>query len=415
MLFGSRSPFGYLEHGNIVGYPPQHQTVFVAENRRALSGFFVSGILLSFLGAILPAWGYHVDPNFTTIGYYFLSLNLGVLAGVRVAHEILPRKGIRYVLLTGSIVACAAFLYLAAVGPPWPAILRQAGLFLLGVSAGLLNTSIFYAITSVYKHDPAATVNLSGILLGLGCVTTALLVSGTFYVYTVPSILMLFAVVPGLYAVYCARGQYSAASLPSERPLREVLRDFTDPTAVLFSLLLFIQFGNEWSMAGWLSIFLIRRLGVSPETALMLLAVYWTALLAGRILAQGALQRFSHNRLLAGSAIAALFGCLMLTYTNGVGGAVVAILLVGLGFAAIYPIVVERIGYRFTYYHPGFYNGIFSFAFTGGLLAPWTLGYIAQSWGIGSVMLIPTIGTCLVVLLVLLISLQSRMQLGGSR
>lgn len=391
------------------GQAPQQQTAFVAENRRAVSGFFVSGILVSFLGAILPAWGYHVDPNFATIGYYFLFLNLGILAGVRAAHAILSRKGIRYVLITGSLVACGAFLYLAAVGPPWPAVLRDLGLFLLGCSAGLLNTSIFHSITTLYKHDPAATVNLSGILLGLGCVTTALLVSGIFYVYTVPSILILFAVIPGLYAIYCARGRFSAAAPPSERPLREVLRDFTDPTALLFSLLLFFQFGNEWSIAGWLAIFLIRRLGLSPATALLLLALYWTALLAGRILAQVALGRFRHNRLLASSAIAALFGCLMLTYTTGIPGAVVAILLVGLGFAAIYPIVVERIGYRFTYYHPGFYNGIFSFAFTGGLLAPWTLGYFAASWGIRSVMLIPTSGTCVVVVLVLLISLEARL------
>src|ERR1051326_2963428 len=283
------------------------QTAFVAENRRALSGFFVSGILLSFLGAILPGWGYHVDPNFVTIGYYFLFLNLGILAAVRAAHELLPRKGIRYVLITGSLVACGAFLYLAAVGPPWPSILRHLGVFLLGVSAGLLNSSIFHAMTKLYRHDPAATVNLSGVLHGLGCVATALMVSGTFYVYTVPSILIFFAVIPGLYAIYCARGPYSAPALPSRRPLREVLRDFRDPTALLFSLLLFFQLGNEWSIAGWLAIFLIRRLGVSPATALVLLALYWTALLAGRILAQLALGRFRQTPGLGRSDVGAVF------------------------------------------------------------------------------------------------------------
>ena len=34
---------------------------------------------------------------------------------------------------------------------------------------------------------------------------------------------------------------------------------FRSPGAVLFALLLFIQFGNEWSIAGWLPLFLIRR------------------------------------------------------------------------------------------------------------------------------------------------------------
>ena len=59
---------------------------------------------------------------------------------------------------------------------------------------------------------------------------------------------------------------------------------FQNPGAVLFSLLLFFQFGNEWSIAGWLPLFLIRRLGISPADSLLLLALYWAALLVGRIM-----------------------------------------------------------------------------------------------------------------------------------
>ncbi len=398
---------------------PQQGTQFgldIAENRRALAGFFVSGILVSFLGAILPAWRHHVDFHFLTIGYYFLSLNLGILAAVRVGHTILPKKGVRFGLVLGSMLACVAFLYLAAVGPPWNPLWRYGGLFVLGAGAGFLNNSIFHAITPLYKHDPAATVNLGGILLGLGCVATALFVSGTFYVYNVGSILILFAAIPGFFAMFCARGRFAPIETVPDLPMRQVLRDFTDPAAVLFSLLLFFQFGNEWSIAGWFSIFLIHNIGLSPETALIMLALYWTALLVGRILAQLALARIRHTRLLAMSALSALFGCLMLTYTPSVFGAVIGILLVGGGFASIYPIVVEKIGHRFTYYHPGVYNGIFSIAITGGLMAPWTLGYFAEAWGIKAVMLVPTVGTCIVVILVVLLSLYTRLSsqtLGG--
>jgi fucose permease len=380
----------------------------VAHNRRALAGFYVSGLLISFLGAILPAWHPSSDYRFVTVGYYFLSLNLGMLAAVRAAHAFLPRKGIRFVTVAGAMLACVAFLGLAAVPPAWSVIWRDAGVFFLGASLGLLNTSIFHALSPLYKHDPAATVNLGGILLGLGCVTTALLVAGTFYVYTVPSILIFVAVIPGLFAIYCSRANFApverTAERAAERPIGEVLRDFKDPAAVLFSLLLFFQFGNEWSLAGWLSIFLM-------QVALLLLAVYWGALLVGRIMAQVALERVSHMRLLAISALSALFGCLMLSYAPTKIGVAIGVFLVGGGFASIYPIVVEKIGHRFTYYHPGFYNGIFSFAITGGLLAPWTLGYLAGWRGIKAVMIVPTLGTCMVVILVVLISLQAR--LGG--
>ncbi|HLJ45004.1 MAG TPA: MFS transporter [Bryobacteraceae bacterium] len=380
----------------------------VVGNRHGLSGFFISGMLLSFLGAILPAWRHHIDTGFSLIGYYFLALNLGILIAVRCSYALLPRKGVGFVLGIGSLLACIAFLCLAVVSSPALIVWRYPGLILLGGSAGFLNSAVFHAISPLYKQDPASTVNLGGILFGLGCVAMALLVAGTFFVYTVPSILILLATIPGLFAISYARGKFAPPEAMVDRPLREVLKDFRNPAAVMFSLLLFFQFGNEWALAGWLPIFLIRRLGISPETSLTMLALYWAALLVGRILAQVVLGRVGHTRLLSSSALAAVFGCTILSLTAGSFGACVGIVLVGFGFASIYPIVAEKIGHRFTYYHPGFYNGIFSLAVTGGLLAPWTIGYFAEAWGIQAIMVVPLLGTVMVVLLVVLITLETK-------
>jgi fucose permease len=71
--------------------------------------------------------------------------------------------------------------------------------------------------------------------------------------------------------------------------------------------------------------------------------------------------------------------------------------------------VVEKIAHRFPYYHPGFYNGLFSLAITGGFLAPWLLGYFAQAWGIQAVMILPLAGTFIVFLVVLLIMLEAKL------
>jgi fucose permease len=188
-----------------------------------------------------------------------------------------------------------------------------------------------------------------------------------------------------------------------------VLRDFKNPGAVLFSLLLFFQFGNEWSIAGWLPLFLIRRLGISPADSLLLLALYWGALLVGRLVAQIILKRANRALLLMGSIVSALMGTIVLSSTNNLFGAIMGVLFVGAGYASIYPLVVEKIAHRFPYYHPGFYNGLFSLAMTGGFLAPWLLGYFAEAWGIQAVMLLPMLGTCMVFVLVLLIMLESKL------
>ena len=84
-----------------------------------------------------------------------------------------------------------------------------------------------------------------------------------------------------------------------------------------------------------------------------------------------------------------MFGCVILGATNNKFGAIAGILLVGGAFAPIYPLVVEKIGHRFPYYHPGFYNGIFSLAMAGGLLTPGLMGYCASLWGLSGIMMLP--------------------------
>src|ERR1039457_7733027 len=129
------------------------------------------------------------------------------------------------------------------------------------------------------------------------------------------------------------------------RPPRSTLFPYT----TLFRSL-FFQFGNEWSIAGWLPLFLIRRLGISPADSLLLLALYWAALLVGRIVSQLLLKRMSHGLLLIGSIVSALLGTIVLASTNNRFGAVMGILFVGGGFASVYPLGTEKIAHRFPYY-----------------------------------------------------------------
>jgi fucose permease len=176
----------------------------------------------------------------------------------------------------------------------------------------------------------------------------------------------------------------------------------------LFALLLFFQFGNEWTIAGWLPLYLIRRLGISPENSLLLTALYWLALLLGRLAVLLLLPVVRHAKLLLGGALAAQFGCIILTFTNNLFGAATGILFIGAGFATIYPLVAEKLGARFSYYHPGFFNGIFSFGLLGGLLAPATVGYLADSLGMWVVAGLPFVGTAMVSLLIGAIWLEAR-------
>jgi fucose permease len=371
----------------------------------ALPGFLLSGFLLALLGAILPAWDYHRDPSdFTAVANYFLTFAVGLVAAPPLAQRVMKRRGISFLLVLACAISCVSLIYLAIVSPPYATWWRVAGLLLLGVGGGLLNVGLFHALSGAYTVDAAGTVNRGGIWYGLGCLAATLLV----YFYVEPKILLVMAIAPAVFAILFSRSKFPSAREGAHPTIRQALDDFRSPGAILFALLLFFQFGNEWSIAGWLPLLLIRRIGLSPREALFLLALYWFFLMAGRVLAVAILPRVRHGRLLLGSVFSALFGCLILYFTNNWFGAASGVFFLGAGYASIYPLVAEAIGRRFPYFHPGFFNGIFSLALVGGLVAPATVGYAAEVFGVGVVIGIPLVGTFLVLVLVPLIWLESK-------
>src|ERR1700678_4648447 len=76
---------------------------------RSMAAFLVSGMLMSFLGAILPSWGYHLRPSFIEVGDYFLSLAVGLFLSVGAAQTLLPRRGLKFVLVLANLLACGYF------------------------------------------------------------------------------------------------------------------------------------------------------------------------------------------------------------------------------------------------------------------------------------------------------------------
>jgi MFS transporter, FHS family, glucose/mannose:H+ symporter len=384
--------------------PEPADTLASTAPRRALGGFFVSGVLLSFLGAILPAWRHHLSSEYSTVGLYFAGLIAGLLASVWASPKLLRRKGTSWTLALACGIAGCGFLFLAFVSPPASPWWRIAGMAVIGFAAGVLHTAMFQAISPMYRHDPAATVNLAGILFGLGCLTVALIVSGAFYAYSASALQAWMAVIPAVFGWVCIKTKF-----PISPPPKAAIGPGLSTATALLALLLFFQLGNEWAIAGWLPLFLIQRLGISPVSSLLMLAMYWLALLVGRIAAQWVLPRIRHSRLLGGSVLASVFGCIILAATDNRFGAVTGILLLGGSFAPVYPLVVEKIGSRFPHFHPGFYNGVFSLAMAGGLLAPCTLGYFASQWGIRVVVGLPLAGSMVVFVLLLLIWLEARL------
>ena len=182
---------------------------------------------MAFTGAVLPAWGYYRDPpEFATVGTYFLCAGIAVIASQRAAPYLLARRGVPFILVFACSTACVGLVGLALACPPAA------------------------ALSESYQRELSVTVATAGVLFGIGCMVATLFVAGTLYTYTVSSILLLMAVVPAMYAGLYANAGIPIVETPGNQPtFRQAFRDFRSPGAVMFALLLFFQFGNEWSLA----------------------------------------------------------------------------------------------------------------------------------------------------------------------
>ena len=387
--------------------PEASKNTVGAQSWQILCGLIVSGFLLALPGGLLPLWGYHIHPDFGTAGNYFLALGIGVALGGWLAQREAHRVALERLLAAGCLTGALALALLAEAAPPAQVWYQSGALLVAGLAAGIVNTAVLEGMANSYGSNPATITLMAGVAFGAGSVLAALLMAESFGEQGAVRLLAVMALLTAGAGWLFSRLRIQKSEV-QELPLAQTVSDLRSPLAILFALLLFFQFANEWSLAGWLPVFLVDRLGLSPSTAVTLLALYWLALMLGRLAVSRLLSVVRHGRLLAVSAACALVGCMALMTADNGFGVVTGLLLTGLGFSAIYPLAAERIASRFSYYHPGYFNGIFTFALMGGILSPFVLGHWAERSGLAVVPLAVLAGSCAVFGLVLLIWLGSK-------
>lgn len=375
-----------------------------------LRAFLISGFLLALPGGLLPLWGYHVDSEFGTAGNYFLAMGLGMAVAMGVARKLAGKCAADRVLTCGCFLSSLALLMLTIAAPPALIWYQMVCLVVTGAAAGLVNHAIFETIGPAWEADPAGVTLRAGVYFGAGSVLASVAMAESFGGATIgdTSAMRTFAISAALPII----AAFAFRRLPAAPPAQEVaIQDEDDEAtrarrtvlATLLGLLLVFQFANVWGVAGWLPIYLIDRLGMSPVGAVMLLAMYWMAITAGRMGAPLVMRLMPHGRMLGISAFCALFGGTALAAADTRGGVVIGILLMGFGFAAIYPLALERISTRFTGYHPGYFSNLFLCAMSGGMFAAFAIGHVAAWSGLRAIPVAAMLGSCTVFVLLLMI------------
>jgi len=365
----------------------------------ACLGMTVFGIVVALLGTLfgLPVVRERLRVDLIREGDLLLLLYAGIFVCTVLVGPLLDRFGHKLILVTSSVLVFGGLVNLAAAHS-----FLTAGISccLLGLGGGGLNTSNNALVSDIFGERRGQMLNILGVFFGLGALLTPLVAASLTELFTVPHLILSAACL----AAFSTAG-YGLLRFPPAREghsfsLRAALKIARHPLALALALLLFCETGNEASIGGWVSTY-IGAVGAPVRTATQILAGYWVGLLAARVLAAPLLRRVQKPVVVFASGVGSVIGCGLLLSARQIWVLAVAVVIIGLSYACIFPTTLAIAGDQYQRFAGTLFGFLFSVALVGGMIFPWAIGHLSERLGMRSGMLLPLGGSIVICALTL--------------
>jgi FHS family glucose/mannose:H+ symporter-like MFS transporter len=370
----------------------------------AFAGIFLFGVSIITLGSTLPHLSatFHLDEiQKGTLASVF---PFGILTGSLIFGPIADRYSYRYLLSTSVLLEAAGFLLIAYAG-----IFYQLNIafYLIGLGGGAINgatSSMISDLSEDFGENKGANLSLLGVFFGLGSLGMPVLLGGLeswFHYDQVIAGLGFLMIIPVLYMLLITYPAPKQSQGLSRAQLGILLRD---SLLLLSGFILFFQSGWEAMVNNWTTTYLIAIKGLIEKIALFYLTIFVIAFTMGRFLLGILLRRFSPYLMIYISSLTALSGGILLFFTTSPVWIVFSLILIGLGLAAGFPIILGLIGNRYAKLSGTAFGIAFTIALLGNMILNYLIGVFTKNWGMEAypvVMIVTGVITTLMILLIL--------------
>jgi fucose permease len=353
----------------------------------ACLGMLAFGIVLTTLGAVLPSVIERFGIDTAAAGALFLLMTFGILLGSLVFGPIVDRNGYKGMLLvaTGLILAgLEGIAFAPSLG--W---LRVA-VALIGFGGGIINGGTNALVADISADGRTAGLSLLGVFFGVGAVGVPFVLGSLLGLFSYSAIIAAvgaFVLVPLL---VIAATPFPAPKQAQGFPLAAAAGLLRDPVLLLMGCMLFLESGMEITVGGWTTTFFEQELGIADRRALVYHSLDGFGMMLGRLALGSALRRVPPARVLLGCIAIGFAGALVLIVTRDPSLAALGVFLIGLGFAATFPVVLGFVGDRWAELSGTAFSIVMVMALTGGMILPWLTGVLGASYGLrGSFAIVP--------------------------
>ncbi len=169
---------------------------------------------------------------------------------------------------------------------------------------------------------------------------------------------------------------------PQGFPIKNALSLVKESSLILLSLILFFESGLEGITNNWTTRFLEKAGGLTTENALSALTALALSLTVTRLILGGVLKKVQPYIVLYICIIFVIAGSIVLMGTNSLLSAVIAMILLGIGYSAAFPVVLGYVGELYASLSGTAFSIALVIALIGNTFINYLVGVISQSKGI---------------------------------
>lgn len=341
-------------------------------------GFIVIGVGNTMLGSALPSIlrTFQIPPS--GAGALILAGTIGYLISVLIGGPAGDRFGRRIVLAAGAGIYVVG-LGLFALAPTWPLAILTA--FVGGIGSGVIDSgmnALANDIAAPQRH--AVEQSVLHFFFGVGALIGPLLI-GAFLAghYGWRPAYGIGAGGSALLLLLLVRLRLPDRSTPEGGiNLRSVATLAGDRLVLLLCAMIGLYVGEELVIGDWASTYLRDIHHLDSATAATSVGLFWAGLAAGRLLSAIVARWFSGNAVLLGTTILSLLSSLALVFAPSSPVALVALVGCGIGYAAVFPLLMAVAGERFPEMAGSVAGLLIAAASMVGAILPTISGFLVQ-------------------------------------
>jgi fucose permease len=347
----------------------------------------------------------HYNIGYAIVSLIFVTNAIGFISAAFIVDALRARLGRAKTLMVAQTLMCCGFIPIICT-PPFPVIIVSFFFLGLGMAINLAMGNTFAAnLHNGTKmlgamHGSYGVGGTIGPLIATAMVTKGGYLFSRYYLLTLA--VTIFNLLFGGWSFWNFEAETTAALLtPMERTssqtqndpapraeshARELFADmlnaFKSKTVILGSLFIFAYQGAEVSISGWVISFLIATRNGNPSSVGYVTSGFWAGITLGRFLLSHPAHKIGEKVFVYGMVVGAGIFELLVWWVPNIIGDAVAVAIVGLLLGPVYPcatvIFSRAIGRR---EQVSSLSVISAFGSSGGAVAPFTTGILAQVAG----------------------------------